>query len=209
MKKISPLLLLLVLFSACKKEDVAPKEDDKQNSSVNLFAANEALIDSTSALYFICDVEGLTGISQINKQRKFVSGSYSWGGTYCPSAHSSYIGIFYISYVEQSQFSFDLAGFDLTRESAIVSRKLNYCTDNSSTGISFSYQHEGEFYKSALSDNAALTWANAEIISNKSTGKPDPGPYYFVKVRFNCELTSVNDPTKKIKLKNAVAQVAL
>lgn len=209
MKKILTLsVLFLVLFSGCKKEDPA------DNTPVDPFAANNALISSNAKLYLIADVEGLPGVTHINKQDTVWGITAQWSQGHCSNGDCSYGGgLGYISGNPSWVFKIQYDGTGETHEGLLVQNYTKYKTvADEPHGVTLWYIAEnGRSYFSYMSDNPSLSWANIELLNLDATGQastPTSTPYY-IKLRFNCEMTCATDATEKIRFKNAVVRVKI
>ena len=207
-KAITLSVLFLILFSGCKKETTAP------NNSTDSFAANEALISSNANLYIIADVEWLSGVTHINQQDTILGVTAQWSQGHCTNGDCSYGGgLGEISGGPGWVFKAYYNGTGETHEDLLVQNYTTYITPaNEHHGIILTYLAlNGKSYYSQISNNTALSWANATLVSREATGEASTAtstPYY-VKLHFNCEMTCATNSSEKILFKNAVARVKM
>lgn len=211
MKSTFYFLLVLLTISACKKEatDIKDKDDDKNNPPYSPFAANDSLISANASVYIIADVQGLPGITKMNKQDTVWSVTPGWGAGVCYTGYSSYDGSVGNAYALDNWHLYVFyKGKGETREQLLVSDHTKLAkTANDEYGVAIAYKSlDGKTYYSYLSDNAALSWANVKLVERAAV--PNTQRFY-VKLNLNCELTNENNPSDKISFKNAVVRVQM
>lgn len=206
MKTLLYTLLTILTISACKKEDI--KTDDNNNTN-SPFSANDSLISANASVYIIADVEGLSGISKMNKQDTVWSVTPGWGAGVCYTGYSSYDGSVGNAYALDNWHLYVFyKGKGETREQLLVNQFTKLAkTQNDEYGVAIAYKSlDGKTYYSYLADNEALDWANIKLEERVAVANSNR---FYVKLHLNCELANEDNPSDKIRFKNAVVRVQM
>jgi len=206
-------VLLTVLSSGCKKDDVNLPYNNTNTTNTtiatsNPFAENEALIDKNASVYLVADVEGLSGITKINVKAGTNGISAGYGAGSCTTGSSKYHGSVGCS-ITGSSWDLDVMyyGQGETREKLNVPAYTKLITPAyEKHGVIIQYTApNNKLYISCDINNTAWDWSNIvldEIVPSGGT------PPYFVKLRFNCKLKQYNG-SGVISLKNAIVRLRL
>ncbi len=220
--KIVILSLLITFLAGCKKEEVAlpptTEEEQQQQNIVLNFSANEALVKSSSDFYLIADVEGMAGVTKLNIQDRKSTCFYGWSFNACPGA-SHCAGNFDFNYnisgvTQKCEVECGYYGTGEGRTGLITAQNTKFITPaDEDYGIKIWLKApDGTYYSSKNCNNPALTWTNIQLAERTAYGSSTTSalmPGYYVKLKFNCELASTANQTKKIRLKNAILRLGM
>lgn len=229
-KQFISFILFLIFISGCKKdEDLDIKnttnnttntttEEEPENTIPLNFTANEALIKSSSDFYLIADVEGLTGITKLNIQERAMTCEYGWSSNACPGKSHCSGNFDFKQTVNGSSKNCSLeAGYYGTgegRTGLITDANTRFITTaKEEHGVRIWYKApDGNTYTTDLTNNTTEQWSSLQLAQRLAYGSSTGSSYmpgYYVKLKFNAELVSGSDLSRKIKLKNAIIRVAM
>lgn len=209
-KQFFPAVLLLALFIAsCKKED------SEEIPEIGSYADNEALIETGATLYFICDVEGLSGITKINYQNTNITNRVgsSWGNFICDPGYDGFLSSCYqINQTNNTQsdyyLDFHFMGKcpDCKWEDVVKTGDLKLAASDKiymGVAIWFMTPDQKWYYSDWYTPASEQVNDEIKVVSLEQNTKAFPS--HYAKVHFSCTLKSADGKT--IRLKNAVARV--
>jgi hypothetical protein len=195
------LLFITVTFFSCKKDDNNTPPVD--NTPVDPYAANTALITPGADFYLIADVSGMTGVTKINWQASTVSGSKTQAYNGLCNGNEYHTGYIVGHDVQPNYFWFCIL-FQTTAASGytdlVHTGDYSFCTSaDAVNGIDFSFTDSNyNEWRCVYVNNNTISASSFKVTKYENVGGTQ-----YLEVHFNCTLKK-SVSSNSIVLSNAV-----